>query len=122
VGFLEKRIREFVFALAVLFGEDALGILKVYVGPGFDRGLVREHRAKHRIHNQLGLAAGAGYLEIIGFFLSHSRILPILRAAVTHDDTMRAWVLDPQKERGTISCPGNRLEWEIMLWLGFRHE
>jgi hypothetical protein len=75
VSFLEEGVGEFVFALAVLLGEDALGVFEVDIGAGLDRDFVREDGAKDRIDHELGVAAGASDVQIVRFAFSHNGIL-----------------------------------------------
>jgi len=56
---LKERIGKLILALPALLRKDPLRIVQVHIGSRFDRRLVRQHRAKHRVHHQLRLAARA---------------------------------------------------------------
>jgi hypothetical protein len=75
---LEEGIGELVLAFPLLFFEDVRRLGQVHVRPGSYVRLMREHRAKNRINDQLGLAARASYVQVFAL-LRHSRILLSLR-------------------------------------------
>lgn len=82
VGFLEEGIRELIFALPLLLLEDIRRLGEVHVGPGPYMSFVRKHRAKDRINDELGLAAGACHAQVFAL-LSHEGIVRQATPSVT---------------------------------------
>src|SRR5207244_6798386 len=72
VRFLEPGVRELVFALAVLFGENFLSVAQVHVRAGLDGRFMREHSAKNGINDELCLTARARDVKVFAVAGSHN--------------------------------------------------
>jgi hypothetical protein len=77
IGFLEPGVAEFVFALAILFGENAGCVGQIDAGPCLGGSFVRQDHTQANIDSELCVAAGAGYFKSAIWFLRHERILPL---------------------------------------------
>lgn len=75
VRFLEPRIAEFVFALAILFSQDTRGVGEINSWARFGGSLMRQDHPESRIYCELCMAARAIYLKCAIGFLRHNRIL-----------------------------------------------
>jgi hypothetical protein len=75
VGFLEPGIAELVFALTILFGENAGGVGQINIGAGFWRSLVRKDDPEGGVDVEFGMAAGACDLQRVRIIFRHEHIL-----------------------------------------------
>src|SRR4029077_3118998 len=80
VGLLEPGVREFVFALAVLFRKDLLSVAQVHIRASLDGRFMRKHGTENGVNSQLCLAARAREVEVLAGTVSHKLILLPLAA------------------------------------------
>src|SRR5438477_6163925 len=113
VGFLEPGIAELVFALAILFGEDACGIGQIDVGTGLGWSFMRKDHTENGINGELGLTAGARNLQRVGIVLRHKHIL---RLFANNGAAQGPWVTASLRDiSGEPECPcrSSALLWPV---------